>query len=200
MTDRNFRRRTLSISYDAQSDVLWMANDKQAPRGFDIVKNRVIAFFDHDGTTPTAVMVFDAAELLSPFFHPPEGKVSESSLVVFGGPDNQTAEAAVDQFLNPETRKTDSLVVVHKSSTKETSFEKFLKVEDLDIYYDSDGDTLSLGNGRPASKGGRDIGEGLVIFFEEDSVPVHLELNPAAELLTPVLAEAAASKADRLIK
>ena len=199
MTDRNFRRGTLNISYDAQNDVLWMANDKQAPRGFDIIKNRVIAFFDHDGTTPSAIMVLDAAELLSLFFHPPEGKVSESTLVVFSGPDKRSAKAAVDEFLNSETRKADSLVVVHENSTKETTFKKFLKAGDLDIYYDSEGDMLSLGNGRPAPKGGHDIGEGLAIFFEEDGVPVRLELSHAAELLTPVLAEAAASKPGRLI-
>lgn len=188
MTDRISRRGTLNISYDPQNDVLWMANGRPAPRGFDIVKNRVIAFFDHDGATPTAVMVFDAAELLGPFLGPPEAKVSESSLVIGAESSREKAEIAIEQFLNPETRESDSLVVVHKDAKKETTFEKFLKVNGLDIYYDSDGDTLALGNGRPASKGGYDISEGLIVFFEEDGVPVLIELFDAAELLAPVLA------------
>ena len=198
MTDINFRRGTLNISYDAQNDVLWMANDKQAPRGFDIIKNRVIAFFDQDGTTPTAVMVFDAAELLSPFFHPPEGKVSESSLVVFSGPDEQKAEDAVERFLDPETRITDSLVIVRDNATEGTSFEKLLKVEGLDVCYDSGGDILSLGNGKPAPAGGHDVGTGLIVFFEAEGVPVSIELFDASELLTPILA-AAPSDAGRLV-
>lgn len=185
MTDRHIRRGTLNISYDAENDVLWMANDKQAPRGFDIVKNRVITFFDHDGTTPTAVMVFDAAELLGPFFGPPDAKVSDSSRVVYGETRKEQAEAAIEQFLNPETRESDSLVVVYKSSQKETAFKKFLKQEDLEIYYESEGDTLSLGNGRPAPAGGHDIAEGLIVFFEAEGVPVLIEFFDAAELLAP---------------
>ncbi len=66
MTERLSQKGNLKISYDVENDVLWMSNDNQAPRGFDIVKNQVIVFFGHDGTTPTAVMVFDAAELLAP--------------------------------------------------------------------------------------------------------------------------------------
>lgn len=187
MSERSFRRGALTVSYDPQNDVLWMANDKQAPRGFDIVKNRVIAFFDHDGTTPTAVMVFDAAELLNPFFHPPAGKVSESSQVVLSGPNERTAEMAADQFLNPETRKTDSLVIVREGAANVATFEKFLKVKGLDVHYNSEGDTLSIGNGRPAPYGGLDIAEGLVVFFENHGVPVYLEVLDAAELLAPIL-------------
>ena len=199
MTDRTSRRGTLNINYDPENDVLWLANDKQAPRGFDIVKNRVIAFFDHDGTTPTAVMVFDAAELLGPFFGPPDAKVSESSLVIHAESSKENAESAIEQFLNPDTRKSDSLVIVYKNATIETTFEKFLKAEGSDIYYDSDGDTLSLGNGKPAPKGGHDVGGGLIVFFEEEGVPVLMELFDAAELLTPVFAEETASRASGLI-
>ena len=66
MTETLSQRGDLKISYDVENDELWMSNDRQAPRGFDIVNNQVIVFFDNDGTTPTAVMVFDAAELLAP--------------------------------------------------------------------------------------------------------------------------------------
>ncbi len=190
MTERTFRRGTLEVSYDLQNDVLWMANEKQAPRGFDIIKNQVIVFFDHDGTTPTGVMIFDAAELLCPFFYPPEGKVSECSLVVSGEWDNSIADSAIKKFLDPETRHSDSLIVVHKGAGKETVFEKFLKADGLDIFYESGGDTLFLGNGKPAPFGGHDIAEGLIVFFEEEGVPVRIELFDAAGLLVPVLAEA----------
>ncbi len=193
MTEMISRRGSLEISYDPDNDVLWIANDKQAPRGFDIVKNRVIVFLDHDGITPTAIMVFDAAELLIPFFDSPEGKVSESCLVVYTERDDRTAEPAIEQFLDPETRQSNALVVVHKRARKGTVFEKFLKVEDLDIYYESEGDTLSLGNGRPASKGGHEIGEGLIVSFEEEGVPVLIELFGAAHLLAPILCGTAAS-------
>ncbi len=199
MTDLHFQRRNLEISYDTENDVLWMANDKQAPRGFDIVKNQVIAFFDYDGTTPTAIMVFDAAELLGPFFDPPDGKVSGSSQVIYSEREGQSAEAAVKQFLDPETRQADSLVVVYRDTKKQASFEKFLKSDNIDIYYESEGDTLSLGNGRPAPAGGQDIAEGLMVFFEKDGVPVLMELFDAAELLGPVFANAAASKSAGLI-
>lgn len=199
MTDLHLLRGKLEISYDADNDVLWMGNDKQAPRGFDIVKNQVIAFFDYDGTTPTAIMVFDAAELLGPFFGPPDGKVSGSSQVIYSEPDGQIAEAAVKKFLDPESRKSDSLVVVQKDEQGAVEFQKFLLQDDLDIYYESEGDTLSLGNGRTAPYGGHDIAEGLIVFFESKGVPVHIELFDAAELLGPLLAQAKPSNTAGLI-
>lgn len=199
MTDLHLQRGKLEISYDANNDVLWMSNEKQAPRGFDIVKNQVIVFFDYDGITPTSVMIFDAAELLSPFFGPPDGKVSECCNVIFDGPDEQLAEAAIERFLDPETRESDSLVVVHDSASKEATFEKSLKTENLEIYYESGSDSLLLGNGRPAPHGGRDIAEGLIVFFETEGVPVHIEFFDAAELLSPLFAKSAIWKDTRLV-
>jgi hypothetical protein len=199
MTELHFQRGKLEISYDADNDVLWMANDKPAPRGFDIIKNQVIAFFDYDGTTPTAIMVFDAAELLSPFFDPSDGNVSESTLVLYGEQDGKEREAAIGQFLNPDTRKSDSLVVIHRNDDGDRVFEKFLKAGDRDIYYQSEGDTLSVGNGRPAGYGGHEIAEGLMVFFEAEGVPVHIEFFDAAELLTPILSVEQPSKTGRLI-
>ena len=199
MTDIYLQKGKLEISYDADNDVLWMSNEKQAPRGYDIVKNQVIVFFDYDGATPTAVMIFDAAELLGPFFGPPEAPVSESSPVVYGDLDESVAEAAIEKFLDPSTRESDSMVVIHGNENGERIFEKFLKTDNLSIFYESDGDTLSLGNGRPAPRGGHDIAEGLIVFFENDGVPVHIEFFDAAELLTPVFAQAAAAKPARLV-
>ena len=199
MTDLYLQKGNLEISYDADNDVLWMSNEKQAPRGFDIVKNQVIVFFDYDGTTPTALMVFDAAELLGPFFGPPDAPVSKSCPVLYGDLDESAAEAAIEKFLDPNTRESDWLVVIHKNDTGDRVFEKFLKADNLEIYYESDGDTLSLGNGRPAPRGGHDIAEGLIVFFENEGVPVHIELFDAAELLTPIFAHAAASKPARLV-
>ena len=199
MSERVVQRKKLKISFDQETDTLWLTNGNPAPRGFDIVKNQVIVFFDYDGTTPTAIMIFDAAELLGPLFDPPDGKVSESSQVVYSERDGDIAEAAVKQFLDPKTRETDSLVIVHKDVGKQASFEKFLKSDNIDIYYESEGDTLSLGNGRSAPGGGHDIAEGLVVFFEEDGVPVLMELFDAAELLAPLLAQAKPSNAAGLI-
>ena len=199
MTDLYLQKGKLEISYDTDNDVLWMSNEKQAPRGFDIVKNQVIVFFDYDGTTPTALMVFDAAELLGPFFGPPDAPVSKSCPVVYGDLDESVAEAAIEKFLDPSTRESDSLVVIHRNENGERIFEKFLKTDNLSISYESDGDMLSLGNGRPAPRGGHDIAEGLIVFFENEGVPVHIELFDAAELLTPIFAQATASEAARLV-
>lgn len=190
MTDLHFQRRNLEISYDTENDVLWMANDKQAPRGFDIVKNQVIAFFDYDGTTPTAIMIFDAAELLCPFFGPPEAKVSESSSVVHCRAGDGVAEGVIKEFQDPKSRKSDSLVVVQKDEQGDVEFQKFLMRDNLDIYYESEGDTLSLGNGRTAPYGGHDIAQGLIVFFESKGVPVHIEFFDAAEQIGGILAQA----------
>lgn len=190
MTDLHFQMGKLEISYDIENDVLWMANDKQAPRGFDIVKNQVIAFFDYDGTTPTAIMIFDAAELLGPFFDPPDGKVSESSSVVYCIAGDGVAENAIEEFQDPKSRKSDSLVVVQKDEQGYVEFQKFLMRDNLDIFYESEGDTLSLGNGRTAPYGGHDIAEGLIVFFESKGVPVHIEFFDAAEQIGGILAQA----------
>ena len=199
MTDLYSQKGILEISYDPDNDVLWMTNDQQAPRGFDIVKNQVIVFFDYDGTTPTAVMVFDAAELLRPFFGPPDAPVSKSSPVVYGDPSESAVEAAIDKFLDPDARESDSLVVIHRNDQGEMAFEKFLEADNLSVFYESEGDILALGNGRPAPHGGHEIAEGLMVFFEAEGIPVHIEFSDAAELLSPLFAQAAASKATPLI-
>ena len=56
----------------------------------------------------------------------------------------------------------------------------------LDIYYDSETDTLSLWNGRPASEGA-DVAENLIVDFGRDGEVVGFTLDHAAELLGSVL-------------
>ena len=199
MNESVVQRKRPKISYDQETDTLWLTNGNPAPRGFDIVKNQVIVFFDYDGTTPTALMILDASELLSSFFGPPEARVSKASSVEFCNDDGGTVKNIIEEFLNPETRKSDSLVVVQKDDQGTVEFQKFLMRDDLDIYYESEGDTLSLGNGRPAPYGGHDIAEGLIVFFESKGVPVLIEFFDAAEQVANLLAQAHSSERHPLI-
>ena len=199
MNELASNRKRPTISYDQETDTLWITNGNPAPRGFDIVKNQIIAFFDHDGTTPTALMVFDAAELLGPFFGPPDAPVSKSSSVVYADTDESAAEAAIKKFLDPDTRESDSLVVILRNDKGDRVFEKFLMADNLEIYYESDGDTLSLWNNRPAPFGGHDIAEGLIVFFEAEGVPVGVEFFDAAEQLLPVLPQGRETNIARLV-
>ena len=56
----------------------------------------------------------------------------------------------------------------------------------LDIYYDSETDTLSLWNGRPATEGA-DVAENLVADFDDDGEVVGFTLDHASELLASIL-------------
>lgn len=56
----------------------------------------------------------------------------------------------------------------------------------LDIYYDSETDTLSLWNGRPADEGA-DVAENLIVDFGRDGEVVGFTLDHAAELLGSIL-------------
>ncbi len=56
----------------------------------------------------------------------------------------------------------------------------------LDIYYDSETDTLSLWNGRPASEGA-DVAENLIAEFDDEGEVVGFTIDHAAELLNSVL-------------
>ena len=66
MTGKNSDLRRLEIDYDDENDTLWIGNGRPAPRGFDIVENSIIVFFEEDGVTPSGIMLFDALELLGP--------------------------------------------------------------------------------------------------------------------------------------
>ena len=54
----------------------------------------------------------------------------------------------------------------------------------LKIFYDSETDTLSLWNGRPACEGS-EVGEGLTVDLDGDGEVVGITLDGASKLLTP---------------
>ena len=156
-------------------------------------------FFESEEPIPSALRVSNAAEMLGPFFGPPDAPVSKSCPVVYGDVDESAAEAAIERFLDPETRESDSLVIINRNDKGDTVFVKFLKADNLEIFYESEGDTLSLWNNRPAPYGGHDIAEGLIVFFEAKGVPVGVEFFDAAEQLLPVLAHATPAGDTRLV-
>ena len=57
---------SLEISYDDESDILWLGNGRPGSAGFDIAYGILIAFFDSSDGAPVGVMLEDAAELLRP--------------------------------------------------------------------------------------------------------------------------------------
>ena len=194
MTSKLPPKPKLKVNYDAETGFLWLGNGRPLFRSVDVSKDRITVFFESTEPVPSALRVSSAAELLGPFFGPPEAPVSKSCPVVYGDADESAAETAIEKFLDPATRESDSLVVIHNIENGDRIFEKFLKSDDLDIYYESEGDTLALGNGRPAPCGGYDIAEGLIVFFEAEGVPVHIEFFDAAEHLVPVLPRRSESK------
>ena len=189
----------LKVNYDCESGSLWLGNGKPLFRSVDISKDRITVFFESDEPVPSALRVSNAAELLGPFFGPPEAPVSGSCPVVYGDVDKSDAEAAIEKFLDPDTRESDSLVVILGNDKGDRIFEKFLMTEGLEIYYESEGDTLSLWNNKPAPFGGHDIAEGLIVFFEAEGVPVGVEFFDAAEQLLPVLPQRSETDNARLI-
>ena len=66
MTGKSSDPRKLEIDYDKDNDTLWIGNGRPAPRGFDIVENSIIVFFEEDGVTPSGIMLFDTLALLGP--------------------------------------------------------------------------------------------------------------------------------------
>ena len=54
----------LEISYEDESDTLWLGNGKPGSTGHDICYGTMIAFFDSGDRTPIGLMIDDAAELL----------------------------------------------------------------------------------------------------------------------------------------
>ena len=61
----------------------------------------------------------------------------------------------------------------------------------LKVFYDSETDTLSLWNGRPACEGS-EVGEGLTADLDGDGEVVGITLDGASKLLTPYIWERAA--------
>ena len=67
----------------------------------------------------------------------------------------------------------------------------------LSVYYDSETDTLSLWNGRPAREGA-DVADNLIADFDSEGEVVGFTLEHAAELLGSVLADSPLDSADAL--
>ena len=164
--ERNKRLEKPKVSYDAASDTLWLNNGRPTSRCCDIVKGRVISYFEADIWFPSAVKIAGAYELLAGFFRPDDAPVSRSPVVQYG-------ENGV--------------------------LEKTLHIENLEINYTIVSDCLWINNGEPGF-GHREFAEDLSVCFTEDyQIPVGVLLTPAAELLTPVFAQAAASKPAHLV-
>lgn len=199
MTSKLPPKARLKVNYDRETGSLWLGNGRPLFRSVDISKDRITVFFESDEPVPSALRVSNAAELLGPFFGPPDAPVSKSSSVVYADVDESDAEAAIKKFLDPDTRESDSLVVILRNDKGDRVFEKFLMADNLEIYYESEGDTLSLWNNRPAPFGGHDIAEGLIVFFEAEGVPVGVEFFDAAEQVLPVLPQGSETSTARLV-
>ena len=65
----------------------------------------------------------------------------------------------------------------------------------LNIYYDSETDTLSLWNGQPANEGA-DVAENLTADFNAEGEVIGFTLEHAAELLESVMAASPLASAD----
>ena len=77
--------------------------------------------------------------------------------------------------------------------------ERSLKLENLKVRHERLSDYLWIGNGEQAWDGTEFAYELSVSFAEDGKLPVGVLLNPASQLLTPALAQAAASNAARLV-
>jgi hypothetical protein len=164
--ERNKRLETPKISYDEGTDTLWLQNGRPMARSYEIVGNRVTAFFEAEIWYPSAAKIQGAFDLLGRFFCPEHATGSDT--------------------------------LVRKSSV-EGEIERSLKLENLEVRHENLSDYLWIGNGEQGWDGTEFAYELSVSFDEDRKIPVGVLLNPAAELLTPVLAKAAASKAARLL-
>ena len=71
----------LEISYEDESDTLWLGNGKPGSTGHDICYGVFIAFFDSTDRTPIGVMMDSAAELLRSHLPLEEGRGGQHSPV-----------------------------------------------------------------------------------------------------------------------
>ena len=79
------------------------------------------------------------------------------------------------------------------------AIERSLKLSRMEISHEILSDYLWIGNGEEAWDGA-EIAEDLIVSYAEDSkIPVGVGLFKAADIITPVIASARASKAVRLV-
>ena len=82
--ERNKRLDPPKVHYDAESDTLWLKNGRPTPRCCDIVKGRVVAYFEAEIWYPSAIRISGAYELLAGFFRPGDSRVSRWPVVRYG--------------------------------------------------------------------------------------------------------------------
>lgn len=92
--ERNKRIEKPKVSYDPETDTLWLKNGRPTPRSYDIVKGQVTVFFESNIWYPSAVMVSGAYQLLGQFFCSDDASVSDALVIQHG--DN----GLLEKFLN----------------------------------------------------------------------------------------------------
>lgn len=92
--ERNKRIEKPKVSYDPETDTLWLKNGRPTPRSCEIAKGRVTVFFEADIWYPSAVMVSGAYQLLGQFFCPDDTPVSDFLVVQHG------ENGLLEKFLN----------------------------------------------------------------------------------------------------
>ncbi len=93
-SERNKRIEKPKISYDPETDTLWLKNGRPTPRSCDIAKGWVTVFFEADMWYPSAVMVSGAYQLLGQFFCSHETPVSDALVIHHG------EHGSLEKFLN----------------------------------------------------------------------------------------------------
>lgn len=101
--ERNKRIEKPKVSYDPETDTLWLKNGRPAARHCDIVEGRVTAYFEAAIWYPSAVKIAGAYELLAGFFRPGDAPVKRWPVVQYG--ENGVIEKAL-QVDNLEIRYT----------------------------------------------------------------------------------------------
>ncbi len=81
----------------------------------------------------------------------------------------------------------------------EREIERSLKLENIEVNHEKLSDYLWIGNGEQTWDGTEFAYELSVSFTEDGKIPAGVLLNPASQLLTPVLTAAHASNAARLV-
>ena len=82
--ERNKRIEKPKVSYDPETDTLWLKNGRPTVRRCDIAKGRVVAYFEAEIWYPSAVRISGAYELLAGFFRPGDAPVKRWPVVEYG--------------------------------------------------------------------------------------------------------------------
>ena len=86
-SERNKRTEKPAVSYNPETETLWLYNGRPTPRCYDIVKGRVTAFFEAEIWYPSAVRISGVHEMLAGFFCPSDVLVKHWPVVQYGEDD-----------------------------------------------------------------------------------------------------------------